>query len=142
MMGVGSFIASTANRPINDGSGIDGITDLAIDDLVLVKNEPVCALVMNPDPFNNKEPVTAIEPDMFIFLDWSIENILVLPVETENKFVSVATISFTVNIPPLLPVTLNILEPLPIKFKVGLFDDADITVLPVTESELKLAVSV
>jgi hypothetical protein len=55
---------------------------------------------------------------------------------------SVAAASVTENILPLLPDTLSIVEPLPISCNAVAFDDADITVLPVTDSELKLAVSV
>ena len=87
-------------------------------------------------------PETNKLPDIITFLDELIINILVLPVDTENRVESVEARSVIENIPPLLPDTLNIVEPLPISCNTLAFDDADIIVLPVTDSELKLAVSV
>jgi hypothetical protein len=87
-------------------------------------------------------PVTIKLPDTFTFLSESITNISVLPVDTENRFVLGAVASVTENILPLLPDTLSIVELLPISCNTVAFDDADIIVLPVTDSKLKLAVSV
>jgi hypothetical protein len=87
-------------------------------------------------------PVTIKLPDTLTFLSESTTNMPVLPVDTENKFVPDAAASVIENTLPALPDTLSIVEPLPISRNAVAFDDADITVLPVTDSELKLAVSV
>ena len=102
--------------------------------------------VVAKDAVPNNEPVilpvTIKLPDILTFLSESTVNISILPVDTENKFAFDDVTSVIANIPPLLPDTLSIVEPLPISCNAVAFDDADITVLPVTDSELKLAVSV
>jgi hypothetical protein len=110
--------------------------------------EPVVAkllvwlLTITLDAFNNKEPVIATEPDILTFLNESTANIIVLPDDTDSKFEVDDVTSVIENILLLLPDTPNIVDPLPISCNAILFADADITVLPVTVSELKLAVSV
>ena len=116
-------------------------------DAVVAKDELIAldALVANDAVPNNEPvmlPVTIRLPDILTFLSESTVNISILPVDTENKFVFDDVISVIANIPPPLPDTLNIAEPLPISRNAVAFEDADITVLPVTDSELKLAVSV
>jgi hypothetical protein len=66
----------------------------------------------------------------------------VLPVDIEKRIELVVFVSLTLSILPRLPDTLRIVEPLPISCNAIAFEDADITVLPVTDKELKLAVSV
>jgi hypothetical protein len=116
-------------------------------DAVVANDELIAldALAANDAVPNNEPvmlPVTTRLPDILTFLSESTTNMPVLPVDTENKFVPDAAASVIENTLPALPDTLSIVEPLPISCNAVAFDDADITVLPVTDSELKLAVSV
>ena len=113
---------------------------IALDALVAKDAVVANDAVPNNDPVIL--PVTIKLPDILTFLSESTVSMSILPVDTENKFMPDAAASVIENTLPALPDTLSIVEPLPISRNAVAFDDADITVLPVTDSELKLAVSV
>ena len=104
----------------------------------VIISEPVIVVL----PLKLFEPVIATEPDTLTFLSESTANIIVLPDDTDSKFEVDDVTSVIENILLLLPDTPNIVDPLPISCNALVFADADITVLPVTVNELKLAVSV
>ena len=117
-------------EPVNGKGGVAGA------------NEALNACVAYDEVPNNEPvilPVTISEPDILTAFVLSTENIPILPLDTENRFVDEA--SDMLKISPPLPEMENIVDPLLFNWST-IPEDADIFALPVTCNELKLPESV